>query len=238
MAMVRILLDANANPLLANNRGFAAHSIAQFEGYKEVSRLIAERGVVAAMLAEDFVAMMVMLRDGASVNTKSSAGWTPLIAATASGNIDIVRELLEFPDILINQAENDGWTPLLFAANNNRVEITSILLEYGADSTIKSKVGFTAQGIARDRNFPDVVKVLKSATVLRNEYLKKVYEKQQQSVADFTGGMGGEVDIELETGKSRTLEGKTEIKVLPKVTSQQQQSVEVNNNKKKSGWLW
>lgn len=42
-------------------------------------------GVISAMVAQNFAAMQFFIKDGASVNTRNAAGWTPLIAAISAG---------------------------------------------------------------------------------------------------------------------------------------------------------
>lgn len=128
--------------------------------------------------------MMVMIRDGASVNVRNNAGWTPLIAAISAGDENTVRLLLDVPGIDLDLAENDGWTPLMFAANNNRLQIAHWLIERGANVDIRSRMGFSAQGIARDRNFMEVVALFKKAAAVRNRYLTALAEMEAEAARE------------------------------------------------------
>jgi len=227
----RLLLEAKANVMLANKNGFGAHSIAQFEGHADLARTIATEGVIAAMLAQDFAAMQFFIKDGASVNTRNQAGWTPLISAISAGNTGVALALLDRPDIDVNLAENDGWTPLMFAANNNRIEVARRLLELNADLSIKSKQGLSAQGIARDRTFPDIVKLFKSADALRLARAQQDAATVQQDVSP--------ADYALPTDAVKTVPKKV-IKVADTAASVK---LSINADKeeakkKKAGWFW
>jgi len=54
--------------------------------------------------------------------------WTPLHAATASGNLIVVKALLRKPALLPNQASLDGTTPLLAAILAGNIDILNALL--------------------------------------------------------------------------------------------------------------
>jgi hypothetical protein len=251
---VDILLDAKANPLLSNREGFGAHSIAQFEGHVDLAKRIATEAALFAMLHEDFASMMLMIGDGASPNAQNGAGWTPLIAAVSAGHEETVRALLDTEDINLNLAENDGWTPLMFAANNNRAQITRLLIERGADTTLKSRVGFSAMGIARDHNFMDVVALFKSALAIRRDFLAipkvvmKVKESSdatkvqaQQSAAQYnpaTQPAGNRAATGKKAADPRPSAG---LDTTPGAASQQQQQQQKSKDAKetkKGGWFW
>lgn len=184
---VKMLLDSKANPLLSNKDGYGAHSLAHFQKHDAISQAIATQGVINSMANDEFPTMLLFIKDGASVNTRNGAGWTPLIAAVSAGSIETVAALLQNPDIDVNMAENDGWTPLMFAANNNRVEITQLLLDRGADIAVISRQGFRAQGIARDRNFPEISARLRSAAarLARGEKATLPIRQQESINVDF-----------------------------------------------------
>lgn len=70
---------------------------------------------------------------------------TALIYASQSGNIDIVKLLLENKAELNAQDPETGFTPLIYAVVNNHIEIVELLISSGADISIRDKDGKTAQ---------------------------------------------------------------------------------------------
>lgn len=232
-----MLLEANANVLLANKNGFGAHSIAHFEGHRDISNQIATRGVITTMVSQDFATMQFFIKDGASVNTRNSAGWTPLITAISAGNNGVALALLDRPDIDVNLGENDGWTPLMFAANNNRFEVAQRLLELGADLGIKSRLGLSAQGIARDRSHTELSALFKTTEAARSraarlaqEESQRAFEQQNVSPADYTLP---------ESVPARTVNREGEKQAA------QKEAIKLTINKdkeeakkKKAGWFW
>jgi ankyrin repeat protein len=80
--MLQLLLDSGAQPHLTNQEG--------------------ETLVHAAARQRRVEDMQLLLRAGATPNTKDSIGWTPLADAAACGYADVVAELLE----------HGGWNSL------------------------------------------------------------------------------------------------------------------------------
>jgi ankyrin repeat protein len=72
----------------------------------------------------------VLLRAGASVNHRCSAGFTPLHDAAREGNIEIVGLLLE-AGARVDLMNKFGWTPLRSAAEHGHTETVKLLLQYG-----------------------------------------------------------------------------------------------------------
>jgi len=73
---------------------------------------------------------------GSDINKPDFQGWTSLHWAAYSGNIDILKYLLEINQIDIEAEDDEGRTPLLVAIETGNVlgneNATSVLLEYGA----------------------------------------------------------------------------------------------------------
>ena len=85
--MVEALLAGNANPLQATVEGgnITAHSEAVEAGRKVVALLIAEASALHAMEEENSAVLLQALADGAFVNIRNGAGWTPLMYAASKG---------------------------------------------------------------------------------------------------------------------------------------------------------
>ncbi|XP_064453448.1 DNA-binding protein RFXANK isoform X5 [Mirounga angustirostris] len=72
------------------------------------------------------------------INKPDEHGFTPLIWASAFGEIETVRFLLEW----------NGGTPLLYAVRGNHVKCVEALLARGADLTTEADSGYTPMDLA------------------------------------------------------------------------------------------
>ena len=98
-----------------------------------------DRDTVAALLAK-----------GAEPNRP---GWTALHYAATSGNIEIVRMLLE-KSAYIDAESPNRTTPLMMAAGAGHTAVVKLLVEEGADQSVKNEQGRTARDFAA--KFADV----------------------------------------------------------------------------------
>ena len=91
---------------------------------------------------------------------------TALHMAVSGGSIEEVKLLLD-AGAPIDPLDVRGMTPLMFAVSTDRprVDVIRLLLSRGADSTIKSKAGESAQDWARKFNNPGVLSLLKLRAV-------------------------------------------------------------------------
>jgi len=75
-------------------------------------------------------------------------GWTLCHVAAQTGNVELLKLLIEFKCDLDVQELAEGWTPLMVAAINNMEEIARILVESGADISVNDKSSNTASDLA------------------------------------------------------------------------------------------
>ena len=93
----------------------------------------------------DFSKAESLIKDGAEINLKDNAGWTPLHEAAANFNgkiLDILKLLLE-NGASVNAKANNGSTPLHDAVMFLPDECVKFLLEKGADPDIVNDDGKT-----------------------------------------------------------------------------------------------
>ena len=108
----------------------------------------------------DIATVRELLEKGAYVNTKDKeSGWTPLMAASLSGGVDVVK-LLILRNADVNAKDRFSWTPLMIASRSGHVDIVRILLDAGADVNAKTNAGYTALMAAAKQGHPGIVKIL------------------------------------------------------------------------------
>lgn len=124
IAIVKILLEKGADLSIQTkqNKNTPLHGVA-FDGEEQLG--------------------LMLLDKGANPGVKNARGETPLYIAAQSGNLPIVRLLLDHSEnkhrtTIINATNEKGWTALHVAARNSREEIVQILLDRGASINTKS----------------------------------------------------------------------------------------------------
>lgn len=106
---------------------------------------------------QEFVAKLIA-RD-ADIN---KPGWAPLHYAATTGQVAIMRVLLEKHAFIDAQSPN-GTTPLMMAAMYGTTEAVKLLLDEGADPLMKNEQGMTAADFGQRGNRPDAVELVTGA---------------------------------------------------------------------------
>ncbi|RLN86126.1 hypothetical protein BBJ28_00005151, partial [Nothophytophthora sp. Chile5] len=174
MEAARLLLDAGAKvdygysvfggPLIAAAAG----------GLVEMLKLLLDHGAISTM--QDFpgnkalhhaasnghLAAVRVLLEGArssDVDVTNKQNWTPLIAAAARGNIEIVRLLIE-KNADVNRKRRGDMTALHLATERGHAEMVDLLLSHGADVDAKNWERLTPLMMAATRGHEENVKLL------------------------------------------------------------------------------
>lgn len=116
--------------------GFTALHFAAYFGQPAAGRFLLDHGANSSAVAKNPTTVM------------------PLHSAVSSGNVEMIRDLLQH-GAPVNARQQHGWTPLHAAAQNGNLEIIEILLQSGADPRIKNEEGVTALDLARKQNRTD-----------------------------------------------------------------------------------
>ncbi len=161
--MVEVLLAGNASPLQVSLEGSTAYDYAIRSGRQLVALMIAEAAVLHAIDGDNLLGAMENLRHGAYINLRNNAGWTPLMMAVAHGDVQTVREIIDF-GADCNRTENDGWTALHFAANSGHLEIVEMLLKANVDHSIRTADGRTARDMAISEGHQEIANLIPEAT--------------------------------------------------------------------------
>lgn len=111
-------------------------------------------------------AMISLLEAGASLEDRSTFGWSALMVACENRHAHIARHLLGRRGIeaILNVQRNDGRTALHLAVQNAMVDIAEELLSKGADSSIKNVGGATALDLANEMDNHILIGLLRRST--------------------------------------------------------------------------
>ena len=111
--------------------------------------------MIAALRGHEDIVAKLLARE-ADVN---KTGWTPLHYAAASGQVKIMRMLIEQHAFLDAESPN-GTTPLMMAAGYGNGAAVKLLLDEGALPALKNQLGIDALAMARLHNRPDAIRLL------------------------------------------------------------------------------
>ncbi|MGJ7491937.1 ankyrin repeat domain-containing protein [Variovorax sp. ZT4R33] len=114
--------------------------------------------MLAAIKGQMDLVKQLIARD-ADIN---KPGWTALHYAASSGQVEIMKLLLEKYAFIDAQSPN-GTTPLMMAAMYGSPESVKLLLDEGADPLMKNQQNMTAVDFARRGQRPDAVELLSVA---------------------------------------------------------------------------
>ncbi|MGJ7486996.1 ankyrin repeat domain-containing protein [Variovorax sp. LT2P21] len=114
--------------------------------------------MLAAIKGQMDLVKQLIARD-ADIN---KPGWTALHYAASSGQVEIMKLLLEKYAFIDAQSPN-GTTPLMMAAMYGSPDSVKLLLEEGADPLMKNQQEMTATDFATQGQRPDAVEMLKAA---------------------------------------------------------------------------
>jgi hypothetical protein len=139
--MVRVLLDAGANPNIRD------------EG----------KNTALLMLNEECTVEMIklLLDAGAKVNVKDEEGMRPLMIAAEFESSEVLQVLLN-AGAKVNKRDNEGRAALMIAVKEGRLESVRALLAAGANVSLKDKTGKTALQIAMENDDEEIINWLKA----------------------------------------------------------------------------
>jgi hypothetical protein len=121
------------------------------------------RPLVAALAGEHFQTADLLHHNGADLDVRGKYGRTPLHAAAYSGNLEVVRRLIEYDPAYINARDEGGFTPLLMESegcNSKDGSVVRLLLEHGADINVQNQDGETPLHEASTYGALEVVRLL------------------------------------------------------------------------------
>lgn len=135
-----------ADPSLINSHsfdGFTPLGLAVFFGHPETVKALLDAGA------------------DVNVASKESMKVSPLASASAAGQLEIARVLIEH-GANVNARASGDFTPLHESAASGRIEFAKLLLENGADVNARTTEGKTPLDYAREHNRTEMVELLAS----------------------------------------------------------------------------
>ncbi|MDH6169123.1 ankyrin repeat protein [Variovorax boronicumulans] len=170
---VRTLLNRGFDPNTLDEHGQTGLMIALREPSPKVIQVLLESPqlnvdlanakdetplMLAAIKGQQDLVTQLLKRDAAVNKT----GWTPLHYAATSGQLTIMKVLLDNYAFIDAQSPN-GTTPLMMAAMYGSGEAVKLLLAEGADTTMKNQLGMTAVDFANKANRAEAAELITAA---------------------------------------------------------------------------
>jgi ankyrin repeat protein len=180
IVVVRRLLAERAPVNARDGRGRTALLAATQRNHVEIARLLINEGADVNIRdfnqdspflyagAEGRVEILrLILRAGADLASVNRYGGTALIPACHRGHVEAVKLLLA-TDIDKDHVNSLGWTALLEAivlgdGGPRHTEIVRLLAAAGANVNLPDRDGVTPLAHARQRGYPDMVRILEAA---------------------------------------------------------------------------
>jgi len=142
LAMLRLLFEFGANPLLGNRGGWVPMHRAVGNGHQDAAELL--------------------LQAGAELEQPNRIGITPLHWAVSKGQVDTVTWLLQ-KGANVNALSRNGISALHSAVARRHAEMVNLLLQHGADTTARSGQGETPLEMSYRLGYRDLIARLESA---------------------------------------------------------------------------
>ena len=121
------------------------------------------RPLVAALAREHFQTANLLRHNGADLDVRGRSWARPLHAAACSGNLEVVRILIEYEPAHISDRNEYGSTPFQWASDGDNFKdgsVLRLLLEHGADVNAQSRDGRTPLHLASHYGALEVVRLL------------------------------------------------------------------------------
>lgn len=181
IAALQELLQRGLDVDIRDHRGRTALHCATIEGHVAAMRTLLTRGAdvnakcsdrgqvytalrYAVVCEQPLEVVKTLLISGATTESRSRGGLTPLHDAAAMLLEDTLLLLLEF-GADVNARNAQRHTALHTAAIRNHVDIVQVLIDHGADKNARTVDGFTALYLAAERGAEETVKALIASEV-------------------------------------------------------------------------
>lgn len=104
------------------------------------------------------------LEDGFDINTRSKFGDNVLEIACESSQLELIKELLTYPELNVNNQNKFNNTSLIWSCKEEHVHIVKELLKRSdIDVNLKNQWNFSALGFAYQYHNQELIDLLKEA---------------------------------------------------------------------------
>lgn len=172
-----LLIEKGANVNLKDNKKDTALHLAARNGYTElVSILVKRKDLAEPLINSSFntpldeaieysnneEVVWLLIESGVStLNYRDTNFTSPLLKACLNNKLPIIRLLITYPTLQVNQVNKEGNTALHIAANKKSSIMAELLLNSsGINPNIYNKSGLTPLMIAIEKNHLDFIKQL------------------------------------------------------------------------------
>lgn len=154
-------VDPNADPVLlvAARAGFnpTVDLLLRAGAKVDAKNRFGDTAIMAAALGGHLLIVKKLQARGAEINP---VGWTPLAYAASSGQLEVVRYLIEVGAKVDAESAN-GTTPLMMAARGGHATTIDLLMAKGADVNHRNENGASALAWADRGGFFEIEKTLR-----------------------------------------------------------------------------
>lgn len=183
---MRILIKANANLNIANNKGHTPLWFAAQHGHSDAVQLLikskvdcdqvsgkSSTAVYAAAKNGHVSVLKVLIKSKADLNKANKDEQTPLMIAALKGYADAIKILIAANADLYATTDN-GATAIYNAAENGHTQVMQLLINAKADLETPLEDGTTPLHIAAQLGHSGIIKALWKAGLDLNKCCKKV----------------------------------------------------------------
>jgi uncharacterized protein len=118
--------------------------------------------LIEAVLRNNCSLITALINHGANINQSNLYGTTPLAIAAWNGNINTIKCLLNYPNIVLNQQDKNGRTALLTVSIKEK-SIIKLLLDAGVDPELADNEHITLLQKAKSYGNQEIIDLIQNA---------------------------------------------------------------------------